>query len=61
MSMETRHFIGLTKDGSRFSIDLGPGDPDDLPPNEPLKYEGERCMYPVSKEIAEEWSNGEGT
>lgn len=56
----TRHFIGLTGEGARFSISLGPGDPADLPASEPLQY-GDRFMYPVSEDIALEWASEEMT
>ena len=61
-----RHFIGLSEStGMHFAVSVGPGRPEDLPPNEPLEFGvdpgtgADRLVYPVSEAIADEWTRGE--
>ena len=54
---ETRHYIGITELG-RLHMTLGPADPAKFktPATEPITV-GSDTLYPVSAEVAEEWTS----
>jgi hypothetical protein len=56
--LETRHYIGLTPLG-RLHVTFGPDHPAKfakVPPHEPLPLNAGVVVYPVSAEIAAEWT-----
>lgn len=59
-ALETRHYIGLMSTGAHMTIKAGPGHPDAFPANStaPILI-GDTLTYPVSAEIAAEWTAGE--
>jgi hypothetical protein len=60
MSEETRHYIGLTRNGNRLSLAAGPGRPEqfEMGPHEPIDLGEGLWVYPVTQEIADEWAAG---
>lgn len=58
--LETRHYIGLMSSGAHMTIKAGPGHPDQFPANStaPILI-GDTLTYPVSAEIAAEWTAGD--